>query len=243
MPTALIADDETNLSSDLASRLNRFWPELEIVAKPRNGVEALAEINRLRPDIVFLDVRMPGVDGMQIACTTSDIRIVFITAYDEYAVPAFETSALDFLLKPVTDERLLKCIAKLQRERRRAAVSTPPNRVDMRGSAAPIQWLTVGCRDGTRLVSVEEVHYFRAADKYTEVVTAEKRYIIRTPLKELQQCLDPARFAQVHRSVIVALAVISHVEREVDGRQFIHLKNRLELLPVSRGSAAMFRQM
>ncbi len=243
MPTALIADDEPNLSAQLASRLTHLWPELEIVAMPRNGVEALAQLNAKRPDFAFLDIRMPGVDGLRIARLLPDVRIVFVTAYDEYAVQAFETSAIDYLLKPLDDERLLRCIARLQRgdnDRSSPAIAGAP--LTSKG-AGGIQWLTVGFKDATRLVSIDDVLYFQATDKYTEIVTAEHRHVIRTPLKDLLPRLDANRFAQVHRGVIVALAAIDRVERDVLGRLRIHLRGHGDVLPVSRAYGGLFKQM
>lgn len=243
MPTALIADDEPNLSAELASRLSRLWPELEIVAQPRNGIDALAELGAKRPDIAFLDIRMPGIDGLKLASLAPYVRVVFVTAYDEYAVQAFEASALDYLLKPITDERLQQCIAKLQR-----GGWTPPDAETLATvceakETAPIRWLTVGLKDTTRLVSIDDVLYFQSTDKYTEVVTAQQRHVIRTPLKELLPRLDADRFAQVHRSVIVAYAAIDRVERDLLGRLHIHLRGHTDVLPVSRAYVGLFKQM
>ncbi|MGU7773992.1 LytR/AlgR family response regulator transcription factor [Burkholderia sp. MR1-5-21] len=243
MPTALIADDEPNLSAQLAERLGQLWPELEIVAMPRNGVDALAALNASRPDFAFLDIRMPGIDGLKLAGLVPDVHVVFVTAYDEYAVDAFDRAAIDYLLKPVTDERLLRCIAKLQRGGAAPARAGAPEHACMSTEAAPIRWLTVGVKDTTRLVSIDDVLYFQALDKYTEVVTAGERHVIRTPLKELLQRLDPARFAQVHRGVIVAYAAIDRVERDLLGRLRIHVRGQQNVLPVSRAYAGLFRQM
>ncbi|MGK8207325.1 LytR/AlgR family response regulator transcription factor [Burkholderia cenocepacia] len=243
MPTALIADDEPNLSAELAARLSALWPELEIVATPGNGVEALAALNAKRPDFAFLDIRMPGIDGLKLADLVPHVHVVFVTAYDEYAVRAFDRSALDYLLKPVTDERLLRCIAKLQRGAAAPAHAFAQEHVAAAQDVEPIRWLTVGIRDKTRLVPIDDVLYFQAADKYTEVVTAEERHVIRTPLKELLPRLDGNRFAQVHRSVIVAYAAIDHIERDLLGRQRIHLRGHRDVLPVSRAGAGLFRQM
>ncbi|KWF30226.1 LytR/AlgR family response regulator transcription factor [Burkholderia pseudomultivorans] len=244
MPTALIADDEPNLSAELAARLSTLWPDLEIVGMPGNGVDALAALNAKRPDFAFLDIRMPGIDGLKIAGLVPHVRVVFVTAYDEYAVRAFDESALDYLLKPVTDERLLRCIARLQRgEAAPARPALPPHDTHVRRDVEPIRWLTVGIRDKTRLVPIDDVLYFQAADKYTEVVTADERHVIRTPLKEMLQRLDSSRFAQVHRGVIVAYAAIDHIERDLLGRQRIHLRGHRDVLPVSRTCAALFRQM
>lgn len=239
MPTALIADDEPNLSAELAERLAELWPELEIVAMPRNGVDTLAALNAARPDIAFLDIRMPGIDGLKLASLVPDVHVVFVTAYDEYAVEAFDRSAIDYLLKPVTDERLLRCIAKLQR-----GGFAPPGAQALSDARMPkeptlIRWLTVGLKDTTRLVSVDDVLYFQALDKYTEVVTAGERHVIRTPLKELLQRLDQDRFAQVHRGVIVAYAAIDRIERDLLGRLCIHLHGHRDVLPVSRAYAGL----
>ncbi|RQS72291.1 DNA-binding response regulator [Burkholderia sp. Bp8963] len=242
MPTALIADDEPNLSAQLAERLGQLWPELEIVAMPRNGVDALAALNASRPDIAFLDIRMPGIDGLKLASLVPGVHVVFVTAYDEYAVDAFDRAAVDYLLKPVTDERLLRCIAKLQRGGPAAARGDVPAHRPS-AESAPIRWLTVGVKDATRLVPIDDVLYFQALDKYTEVVTASERHVIRTPLKELLQRLDPACFAQVHRGVIVAYTAIDRVERDLLGRLRIHVRGLGSVLPVSRAYAGLFRQM
>ena len=158
MPTALIADDEPNLSASLAQRLGQLWPELDIVAMPRNGIETLAALNASpRPDIAFLDIRMPGIDGLKLAALAPDVHVVFVTAYDEYAVDAFDRAAVDYLLKPVTDERLLRCIAKLQRGGPALAHADAHAQVAQARDAAPIRWLTVGVKDATRLVSRDDV--------------------------------------------------------------------------------------
>ncbi|AHE35581.1 DNA-binding response regulator [Burkholderia pseudomallei] len=237
MPSALIADDEPNLSAELAERLAELWPQLEIVAMPRNGVDTLAALNAARPDLAFLDIRMPGIDGLKLASLVPDVHVVFVTAYDEYAIEAFERSAIDYLLKPVTDERLLRCIAKLQR----GGFAPPGARRPQ--EPTPIRWLTVGLKDTTRLVSVDDVLYFQALDKYTEVVTAGERHVIRTPLKELLQRLDPDRFARVHRGVIVAYAAIDRIERDLLARLRIHLRGHRDVLPVSRAYAGLFKHM
>ncbi|MGN6652229.1 LytR/AlgR family response regulator transcription factor [Trinickia sp.] len=244
MPSALIADDEPNLSAELASRLMRFWPELEIVGMPRDGVDALAQLNEKRPDFAFLDIRMPGIDGLKVAQLANDVRVVFVTAYDAHAVEAFETSAVDYLLKPVTDERLLRCIARLQRQGAPTAdAATAAVTACGLSDAMPIRWLTIGVKDATKLVSIDDVLFFQATDKYTEAVTSEQRHLIRTPLKELLPRLDGDRFAQVHRGVIVAYKAIDRIERDLLGRLRIHLIGHDAVLPVSRAYAALFKQM
>jgi DNA-binding LytR/AlgR family response regulator len=241
--TALIADDEPMLAEDLARRLRQLWSELEVVAIAPNGLEAVAELNRLRPQYAFLDIRMPGLNGLDAARAATGTRVVFVTAHDEYAVAAFEAAAVDYLLKPVSDARLAQCVARLQREAAPA--------IDMRnllaGLASPqreyLAWVTAGLANTTRLVAVRSVLYFQSTEKYTEVVTAHERHLIRAPLKELLESVDPRDFAQIHRGIIVNLAAIERVERDVLGRCLVHLKDHVDVLPVSRTFAARFKQM
>jgi DNA-binding LytR/AlgR family response regulator len=241
--TALIADDEPKLAQDLARRLSQLWTGLEIVAIVPNGIEAVAELNRLKPQFAFLDIRMPGLSGLEAAKAAGATRIVFVTAYDEYAVAAFDAAAADYLLKPVSDARLAQCIARLQRE------AAPPLDLQklMTSIARPtheyLAWLTVGLASTTRLVAVSSVRYFQSTEKYTEVVTAHERHLIRTPLKELLPSLNPQDFAQVHRGTIVNLAAIERVERDVLGRCLVHLKDHADVLTVSRTFVGRFRQM
>ncbi len=242
-PTALVADDEPKLARDLADRLRLLWKELEIVAIVGNGLQAVTELTRLRPQYAFLDIRMPGLSGLDASRVANGTRVIFVTAHDEYAVAAFEASAVDYLLKPVSDVRLAQCVARLQRD------AAPP--VDLQkliASLAPapreyLSWLTVGLAQTTRLIAVKSVLYLQSTEKYTEVVTAHERHLIRTPLKELLQSLDPADFAQIHRGTIVNLAAIERVEKDVLGRSLVRLKDHAEVLPVSRSYADRFRQM
>ncbi|WP_028452041.1 LytR/AlgR family response regulator transcription factor [Chitinilyticum aquatile] len=245
MPTALLADDEEHLSAHLQARLNQLWPDLQIVALARNGVEALAELNRHQPDYAFLDIRMPGLTGLQVAQAAKLTRVIFVTAFDEYALAAFDASAVDYLLKPVSDSRLLQCISRLQASNQ-PQQSAPDLGTVFEQLAQPnatLTWLTVGLADTTRLVHIDEVLYFQATDKYTEVVTAHERHLIRTPLKQLLPQLDASRFAQIHRSTLVCLAAISRIERDLLGRHLVHLKDRPETLSLSRSYAGQFRQM
>jgi len=243
MPTALIADDEPKLAQDLADRLKHLWGALEITAIVANGLQAVAELNRLRPQYAFLDIRMPGLSGLDAARAAHGTRVIFVTAHDEYAVAAFEAAAADYLLKPVSDVRLAQCVARLQRE------AAPP--IDLQkliaSLAAPareyLSWLTVGLAQTTRLIAVKSVLYLRSTEKYTEVVTAHERHLIRTPLKELLHSLDPTDFAQIHRSTIVNLAAIERLERDVLGRCLVHLKDHADVLPVSRTFVDRFKQM
>jgi DNA-binding LytR/AlgR family response regulator len=186
---------------------------------------------------------MPGLSGLQVAGALHNTRVVFVTAYDEYAVAAFENNAVDYLLKPVSDARLAQCIAKLQRS---TAASKPDlNALLQQFNQQPnyLSWLTTGLGDTTRLVACDEVIYFQANDKYTEIVTAHERHLIRTSLKELLPQLNPQRFAQIHRSYLVSLPAIARIERDLLGRQRIILKSSADVLPLSRSHAGQFKQM
>ncbi|WP_035051801.1 LytR/AlgR family response regulator transcription factor [Andreprevotia chitinilytica] len=243
MPTALIADDEPLLLDELASQLAMLWPELDIIARAKNGAEALAALNREQPDFAFLDIRMPGLTGLEVAkSTASRTRIVFVTAYDAYALAAFDASAVDYVLKPVETSRLAACIARLQRANGpqpdwQQALST------VNARPASLEWLTVGLADTTRLVAVGEVIYFEAKDKYTEVVTTHERHLMRTPLKVLLAQLPAGRFSQIHRSVIVSLPAVDRIEKDLLGRQRLYLRGREEVFTISRSFAGQFKQM
>jgi len=243
MPTALIADDEPHLATDLVERLGQLWPQLGVVAVAGDGLTAVGELARLRPDLAFLDIRMPGLSGLQVAQSASATRIVFVTAFEEYALAAFELAAVDYLLKPVSDARLAQCVARLK--------STARPDVDWRALGAllarpampGLSWLTVGLAGTTRLVAVEEVLYFQSCEKYTEAVTAKERHVIRTPLRELAEQLDPHKFARIHRATIVNLAAVDRIEGDLLGRRRVHLKGSADVLVLSRSFAERFRQM
>jgi DNA-binding LytR/AlgR family response regulator len=241
--TALIADDEPKLAQDLAHRLQQLWRGLEIVAVAPNGIQAVAELNRLRPRYAFLDIRMPGLSGLEAARAATGTRVVFVTAYDEYAVAAFDAAAADYLLKPVSDARLAQCVARLQQE----AAPAFDLQTLMSSIVSPrreyLAWLAAGLANTTRLVAVKSVLYFQSTEKYTEVVTAHERHLIRMPLKELLDSLDPRDFAQIHRGTVVNLNCIERVERDVLGRYQVHLRDHPDVLAVSRTFAGRFRQM
>jgi DNA-binding LytR/AlgR family response regulator len=243
--TAVIADDEPRLAEDLAARLRRLWPELDIVGIAANGIAAAETIAVARPTFAFLDIRMPGIDGIQVAKLVQGTRVIFVTAHDEYAVTAFEAAAVDYLLKPVSEARLVQCVTRLRQQAAKspdldalaallAAHSAP---------AAALEWLTVRLAETTRLVAVDEVLYFRAGDKYTEAVTSHESHLIRTPLKELLTQLNPRHFAQIHRSIVVNLHAVERIERDVLGRSQVHMRNSTEVLPLSRSFVDRFRQM
>jgi len=255
-PRALIADDEPHLAAYLRDRLVAAYPELDVVGIAGNGPEALRLIEEHDPDVLFLDIRMPGLNGLEVARRVADgVQIVFVTAYDQYALEAFEREAVDYLLKPVTDERLAQTVRRL-RERLRA----PPPADELKraldalsrvlpalsgNAAAPgrLAWVRASVGNQVRLIAVEEVCYFQANDKYTSVFTAEGEALIRTSLRELGEQLDPDRFWQVHRGTIVNLAHVAATTRDLSGRTQIKLKSRPETLAVSRAFAQRFRQM
>jgi len=256
-PTALIADDEPLLRTTLARMLATAWPELEIVAQARNGREAIEMFESLRPDVCFLDVHMPGLSGVEAARAIGRrAHLVFVTAYNEYAVQAFDQGALDYLVKPVEAERLADTVARLKdrvRDSQPAAdmeglIEQLAARLAPRAEGQGLRWLHVSIGAHTRVVSVDEIDFLRSDDKYTLVAWRGDggkpvEGLIRTPLKELAAQLDAAQFAQVHRSVIVNRSAISHLSRGANETANIHLKGRDEVLPVSRSYAHLFRQM
>jgi DNA-binding LytR/AlgR family response regulator len=243
MNTVLIADDEPQLAQDLARRLKRCWNEVEVVAVVENGLQAVAEIQRLNPHFAFLDIRMPGLSGLAVAAAAATTRIVFVTAYEEYALAAFEASAVDYLVKPVSNSRLAQCVLKLQQSSASGADLAALLKGLEQPKAAHLAWVHSGAGNTTRVLSVAEILYFKAGDKYTEVVTGDGRHVIRMSLKELTQRLNPAQFAQIHRGTIVNLHWVERLERDVLGRSLIHLKNHPDVLTVSRAYLARFRQM
>lgn len=256
-PTALIADDEPLLRRALARQLAQAWPELEVVAQTRNGRETVERFEALGPDICFLDVHMPGLSGVEAARFIGRrAHLVFVTAYDQYAVQAFAQGALDYLVKPVEAERLADTIARL-RERLRAAQPAPDTEALLERLAAQLQkksapdtlrWIRASVGQALRLIGVDEIDFLRSDEKYTRIAWRGDggkpgEALIRTPLKELAAQLDPAQFVQVHRAVVVNLRAISHVTRGANETAHIHLKGRDEVLPVSRSYLHQFRQM
>lgn len=258
--TALIADDEPLLREALARQLAKVWPELEIVAQARNGREAVTLFDEHHPDVCFLDVHMPGLSGMDAASHIGRrAHLVFVTAYDHYAVQAFAQGALDYLVKPVDEARLVETVARLEERlaSARPAVNTEAllqqlaaQLATMQGSvaAAPLRWIRAQVGQTVRLISVDDVDYIRADAKYTVIAWraeggAHAEAVVRMPVKELMAQLDPNQFAQVHRSVVVNLRSISHVRRHDNETAEIHLRGRSEVLPVSRNYLHLFRQM
>jgi DNA-binding LytR/AlgR family response regulator len=253
---AVIADDEPNLSRYLRERLAVLWPELEIAGIAANGPEAKALIASLEPHIAFLDIRMPGLSGLDVARDLAGVHIVFVTAFDQYAVEAFERAAVDYLLKPVSDERLAATIGRLKERLAAAAPAVAPEIAEAlallrrhlppaarEASGERLGWIRAAVGTQVRLISVDDVCYFEANDKYTSVFTGEGEALIRTPLKELVAQLDPDRFWQIHRGTIVNVAHVAATTRDVAGRVKVKLKGRPESLAVSRVYAHRFRQM
>ncbi|HEX2208234.1 MAG TPA: LytTR family DNA-binding domain-containing protein [Longimicrobium sp.] len=257
--TALIAEDEPLLRDALRRQLAEVWPELEIVAEARNGREAVRLFEELHPDICFLDIHMPGLSGVDAANHIGRrAHLVFVTAYDHYAVQAFAQGALDYLLKPVEQARLAETVSRLEERLRssRPAINTEQllqelsaqlARLRGGGSGAPLRWIRVQSGKTVRLVAVDDVDYLRSDAKYTVVAwrDGEKpvEAVVRMPLRELLEQLDPEQFAQVHRSVVVNLRAIRHVKRHENETAEIHLKERGDVLPVSRSYVHLFRQM
>ena len=256
--TALIADDEPLLRKGLTRLLAAAWPELEVVAQARNGREAVELFEAHQPDICFLDVHMPGMSGVEAARLIGRrTHLVFVTAYDQYAVKAFEEGALDYVVKPVEPQRLADTVGRLQ-ERLSAAQPARSSealleqlvaRLDTKAAApATLRWIHATVGQALRLIAVEEIDFLRSDEKYTLVAwrgDAGKpgEALIRTPLKELIEQLDPGHFVQVHRSVVVNRRAISHVTRGENETAQIHLKGRDDVLPVSRSYLHLFRQM
>ncbi len=256
--TALIADDEPLLRKGLARLLEAAWPELEVVAQARNGREAVELFEAHKPDICFLDVHMPGMSGVEAARLIGRrTHLVFVTAYDQYAVQAFDEGALDYVVKPVEPDRLADTVGRLQERLRAARPASNTDalleelvaRLDTKAAApAPLRWIHASVGQALRLIAVEEIDFLRSDDKYTLIAwrgDAGKpgEALIRTALKELIDQLDPEHFVQVHRSVVVNRRAISHVTRGENETAQIHLKGRDDVLPVSRSYLHLFRQM
>ena len=247
---AIIAEDEIHLADDLQRRVRRLWPELEIAAVVHDGIAATAALAEHAPDVAFLDIRMPGRSGLEVAHSApSDCRVVFVTAYDEHAVQAFEQAAADYLLKPVSDERLMKCFAHLRQQAARAPVESGDLLTRLQHLLAgpvkpqPLRWLRAQVGQSVRMVAVEEVCCLQSADKYTLVLTRDAELLLRTPLKELVAQLDPQEFWQVHRSAVVKVQQIVAAHHGMLGKVTLTLRDRPEKIAVSRSYAHLFRQM
>jgi DNA-binding LytR/AlgR family response regulator len=245
-PTALIVEDEPLLAAELREELTRLWPELSVLEPVHDGVAALREIEARRPEVLFLDVQMPGLTGIEVARVAgARSHVVFITAFDQYAVQAFEQGAVDYLLKPIETGRLAQALGRV-----RARLRQPPSDLSalleqlQRGPGGErLQWITVLQGREIHFIAVDEVCYFRADNKYIAVVTPAGESLITTPLKDLVARLDPAVFWQVHRGVVVNMNAVQSVRRSITGQLDLKLKARPETLRVSAGYAHLFKHM
>jgi len=248
---AVIAEDEEFLRCHVRERLLASWPELVVCGEAGDGVSAIKAIEDLGPDVAFLDIKMPGISGIEVARKIAGrCLIVFITAYDRYAVEAFESEAVDYLLKPVTDERLEKMIGRLKKKLSsparylldisRIMEKMPP---ETHQKAEYTQWIKVQYKGAVRLISVHEVHFFKATDKYVALRTREGEYLIRKTIKELANELDPNQFWRIHRAAIVNVGNIMKVSRSLTGRYVIRFQDLQEQLTVSRAYSSLFKAM
>ncbi|MDM0104119.1 LytTR family DNA-binding domain-containing protein [Variovorax sp. J22R24] len=274
-PTALIAEDEPLLAQALRAELAAAWPELQIVATVGDGRSAVREALERLPQVLFLDIRMPALDGLGVAAELADAwpvdeapmpQLVFVTAYDEYAARAFDAQAIDYVLKPVQPDRLRRTVGRLRQALESRSPSLPADDVlastlvqwrqmlaaaaqgtPSAGAGGPLKLIAASeagsSGNSVRMVPIDEVQYFEAADKYVRVLTATHEYLIRTPLKQLLPQLDPNVFWQVHRAVVVRSEAIESVHRDDAGKQHLNLRGRTEKIPVSRLYAHLFRAM
>lgn len=243
--TAILAEDEAPQREHLVELLAELWPSLDLCEVCEDGLSAIEALARHRPQLAILDIRMPGVSGLEVAraALAGGARVLFTTAYDEYAVRAFDAGAIDYVLKPVRRERLATALARVEAQLDNAHASPAlPESLPAEGEGH-LQWITAQLGDSLRLLGIDEVLYFQAQDKLTRVVTAHGETLIRTPLKELLSQLDSQQFWQVHRSVIVRVALIRAFEKNELGRHELLLRDRPERLPVAQAFAGRLRSM
>lgn len=246
-PRAVIAEDEPALRCELRDMLAVLWPELQIVGEAENGIEALRLVTDLRPQLVFLDIQMPEPNGLDVARFIGDrCHVVFVTAYDEYAVDAFEKGAADYVLKPIGEARLALTVERMRAKLRQAPVNMGGLAQQLLGErqrSSYLRWITAAVGAGLRMITVDEIVYFQSDRKYTRVALADTEVLIRKPLKELLAELDPEQFWQIHRSTLVNVQEIAAIEPNMGGQLSVRLKSRREALPVSETFARRFRQM
>ena len=256
MPKCVIAEDEELLRDALFDMLREVWPELEIVAACEDGGAALEAIAAHQPEVAFLDIRMPGLTGLEVAAAMAEAspktQVVFVTAYNQYAIDAFEKGAVDYLLKPIVRERLAGTVQRLQARAAsgqsdagalEALVRRLSTALPRTTTAPPLVWITASAGKETRLIMVDDVAYFQSDNKYTVVMTAQGESLVRKPLRELLDVLDPAVFKQIHRATIVNLKAISTIVRDDTGKGIVKLKTRPETLTVSLSFMPLFRNM
>lgn len=246
--SAVIAEDEPILRAELREMLARLWPELAICAEAEDGIEALRALATHRPDIMLLDIQMPGMSGLEVAKQASGkCHVVFVTAYDKYAITAFEQGAVDYVMKPFSPARLATTVSRLKEK----VASTPADLDGLlktlagiaSGTREYLRWITASQGNDLRLITVDEIVYFQADNKYTLVVTPQQESLIRRPIKELAADLDPQMFWQVHRGTLVNVNAIAGVTRDMAGHLRVKLKQRKETLPVSEPYVHLFKQM
>lgn len=268
-PRAVIADDEPLMRDQLRARLGEVWPELEIVAEARNGIEAVEKTAALRPDLVFLDIRMPGMTGVAAAREIAALEsvdgapppeIVFVTAFDQYAVEAFEQGVVDYVLKPAERERLQVTVERIRKRLEQRTALNEPGSADASqqalqkllehlqsrlngGAPAYLKWIQATVGQQIQMIPVDEVLFFVSDEKYTRVQTAQQEALIRKPIKELIAELDPGQFWQIHRSTLVNARAIAGVSRDFRGRQLVSVKGRPDKLEVSRSYTHLFKGM
>lgn len=253
MPTAIIADDERLMRDQLRMRLGEVWPELEIVGEAKNGDEAVELVRQLNPDLTFLDIRMPGTNGMEAARQIGNqSNIVFVTAYDQYAVEAFERGAVDYVLKPPEQERLQVTVERLKERLGQPKALVNDSVTQMLSQlaekmAAPkpayLQWIQASIGQDLRMIPVEDILFFRSDEKYTCVQTDKFEALIRKPVRDLAEELDPALFWQIHRATLVNVNAIEGVTRDLRGRHLVMIKGKSDKLEVSRSFLHLFKQM
>mgnify|MGYP003662673401 FL=1 len=241
--SAIIVDDEPLLADYLQGKLSKLWPELEVVGIAHNGRKAISLAEQVQPDVAFLDIHMPGLTGLQVAGSLPEkTQIVFVTAFDDYAIEAFQRAAVDYLLKPVTEVRLQKTIERLQN-------SPAVHRSDLMSllkeaaGVSYLHWLRVGYGDTTVLVQDSDVVYLKSNQKYTDVVTQDKTYVIRQSIKELEDTLDPDQFWRIHRGIIVRVDQVVAAKRDLRGRYVLTLRDTKEQLICSQSYGHLFKQM
>ncbi len=244
MTRALILEDEPLLATQLRGKLALLWPELEIVGMPVEGREALRLARDAQPDVAFLDIRLPGMSGLEVAAALpGHTKVVFVTAHDEFAVEAFRAAAVDYLLKPVSNKRLAATIKRLRRDetQNRAELLALLQRIGAGAAPTHLHWIRAGIGEATALVSVDEVIYFRADAKYTSVMTREREYLVRRAISQLEPQLDPDQFWRIHRSLIVRVDQIASARRDLRGRYVLTLRDRPEKLRSSRAYGHLFK--
>jgi len=248
MPTAIVAEDEDILRAQLQGKLAKLWPELEVIASVGDGAAALEALEDRVPDFMFLDIQMPEMTGVEVARHVGGrCHVVFVTAYDQYAIQAFETGAVDYILKPATDERLAVTV-----ERLKGKSATAPQDLNavlaqigaqLNAGKPRLQWIKATVGQNLRLIPVADVLFFQSDEKYTRVVTADTEALIKTPIRELLDGVDPAQFWQIHRSTLVNASAIAGVSRDFRGQAHVKIKGKDETLVVSRIYSHLFKQM